>query len=100
VSPLRGLLAIGLGTVIMGWGALTQVRRRAAFGVATVVLAVALLLVAPVARIVPAIHGAAVWAALVVAGIVFIAAASGLERGRATVNAVVRRLSEVTRGWE
>lgn len=100
VSPLRGLLAIGLGTAIAGWGALTQVRRRAAFGVATVLLAAALLLVAPIARIVPSIHGAGVWAALVAAGIVLIAVASGLERGRTTVNAAVHRLSEVTRGWE
>jgi hypothetical protein len=100
VSPLRGLLAIGLGTAITGWGALTQVRRRAAFGVATVVLAAALLLVAPMARLVPSIHGAGVWAALVAAGTVLIAVASGLERGRATVNAAVHRLSEVTRGWE
>lgn len=100
VSPIRGLFAIGFGAAIAGWGAYTRVRRRAVFGAGTVVLAAALMLAGPLARIVPAIEGPAVWVALVGAGVVVIAVASGLERGKATLNAAVRRAEELTRGWE
>jgi hypothetical protein len=100
VSPVRGLFAIGFGVAIAAWGAYTRVRRRAAFGAGSVVLAAALMLAGPIARIVPAIEGPGVWIALVGAGVVVIAVASGLERGKAKVSAAVRRAEELTRGWE
>jgi hypothetical protein len=100
VSPVRGLFAIGFGVAIGAWGTYTRVRRRLGFGSATVVLAVALMLAGPIARIAPTIRGAAIWIALVLAGVVVIAMATGLERGKARVAAAVRRAEELTRGWE
>lgn len=100
VSPVRGLYAIGFGAAIAAWGAYTRVRRRAAFGAGTVVLAATLMLAGPLARVVPEIKGPAVWIGLVAVGVVVIAVASGLERGKATLDAAVRRAEELTRGWE
>jgi hypothetical protein len=99
-SPLRGLFAICLGILIAGWGALTHVRRRAAFGACSVALAVILLLAVPIAHLVPAIHGPALWLVLAGAGVAFMLIATMLERGRTKVREVLGRLDDLTRGWE
>jgi len=100
ISPLRGPLAIGWGIGLGAWGALTHVRRRAAFGAGTVASAVILLLAVPIARLVPAMRGPALWLALAGAGLGFILVATMLERGRTKVREVLRRLDELTEGWE
>lgn len=48
-SPTYGLLGVGLGAGPMGWGGYTRVRRRAASGSLLSLLAVLLMLAAPIA---------------------------------------------------
>jgi hypothetical protein len=100
ISPLRGPLAIGWGIGLGAWGALTHVRRRTAFGAGTVALSVILLLAVPIADLVPTMRGPALWLALAGAGLAFILVATMLERGRTKVREVLRRLDDLTQGWE
>jgi len=99
-SPARGLFALAFGVGLAVWGALTKVRRRAVFGAGAAVLAVALMVGGPIARLAPRITGPALWVVLVVAGVVLIAIATGLERGRAKVTAAMRRLDTLMEDWE
>jgi len=99
-SPARGLFALAFGVGLAVWGALTKVRRRAVFGAGAAVLAVALMVGGPIARLAPRITGPALWLVLAVAGVVLIAIATGLERGRAKVAAAMRRLDTLTEDWE
>jgi hypothetical protein len=99
-SPWRGLFALTFGTGLAVWGALTKVRRRALFGAGVVFLAVALMVGGPIARLVPRVTGPVLWVVLAVAGVVLIAIATGLERGRAKVAAAIRRLDTLTEDWE
>jgi hypothetical protein len=100
ISPIRGLIAIALGVGLATWGAMTRVRRRAAFGASSVVVAVLLLLAVPLADLVPHVRGPALWLVLAGAGLVFILVATLLERGRTKVRELLRRLDELTEGWE
>jgi peptidoglycan/LPS O-acetylase OafA/YrhL len=100
ISPLRGPLAIGLGIGLATWGALTRVRRRAAFGAGTVAFALILLVAVPIADLVPAMRGPALWLVLAGAGLAFILVATMLERGRTKVREVLHRLDDLTAGWE
>lgn len=99
-SPVRGLFALAFGVCLAAWGALTKVRRRARFGAGAAVLAVALILGGPIARLVPGFTGPALWVMLAIAGVVLIAVATGLERGRAKVAEAIRRLDTLMEGWE
>ena len=99
-SPWRGLFALTFGTGLAVWGAVTKVRRRVLFGAGVAVLAVALMVGGPIARLVPRVTGPAIWVVLAVAGVVLIVIATGLERGRAKVAAAIRRLDTLTEGWE
>jgi hypothetical protein len=100
VSPLHGFLAIGWGIGLGAWGGLTQVRRRGAVGAGVVALAVLLLLAVPIAELFPTMRGPALWLVLTGAGLVFILVATMLERGRTKVREVLRRLDDLTQGWE
>jgi hypothetical protein len=99
-STARGLVVVALGTGLAAWGALTKIRRRLFFGAGAAMLAVALMLGGPIARLVPNFTGAALWIALAAAGVVLIVLATGLERGRATLSATIRRLDSLMEGWE
>jgi hypothetical protein len=99
-SPARGLVAVGLGLALAGWGTLTKVRRRLFGGVAGVVAAVFLMLAGPIAKLVPNIEGPALWGALALIGLVLIAVATGLERGRARLARALHRIDEVLGSWE
>lgn len=99
-SPERGLFALVAGIGLAAWGALTKIRRRVFFGAGAVVLAVTLMLGGPIARMVPNVTGPALWITIAATGVVLIALATGLERGRATVAATIRRLDSLTEGWE
>jgi hypothetical protein len=107
-SPLAGILAgdlwnaivaIAAGVILGSWGAITRVRRRAAFGAGTVVLATVLVIGVPLSEAVTW-RGPALWVALSLLGIAAILVASGLERGRDAVRQVGRRLDVMTQGWE
>jgi hypothetical protein len=54
----------------------------------------------PVAQLVPQFHGAALWIALTVVGLVLIAVAVSLEQGRARLASAVGRLDRLLEGWE
>jgi hypothetical protein len=95
----NGLLAIGIGVLVAAWGVMTQVRRRAAFGAASVVLAVVLLIGVPLSQAVTW-RGPTLWVTLSAIGIAAIAVASALESGRERFRRVARRLDQMTDGWE
>jgi hypothetical protein len=99
-SPWRGLFALAFGAGLAVWGALTKVRRRALFGACAALLAVALMVGGPLARLVPEVTGPALWVVLAAAGVALIAIATGLERGRERVAAAMRRIDTLTEGWE
>ena len=100
VSPARGLFALAFGVGLAAWGALSKVRRRALLGAGAAVLAVVLMVIGPIARLVPRLTGPALWVALAIVGIVFIVVATGLERGREKVSTAIRRLDALMEGWE
>ena len=99
-SALYGLLGAALGALVLAWGALTRVRRRAALGAATVALSLALMVLLPLVGSLPAIEGPVLWLALASLGLLALLVAAFLEKGRETGRAVVRRLRELTDGWE
>ena len=82
VSPLEGLVALAFGSGLAAWGVVTKVRRRLFVGTGAAVGAVALMLVGPIARLVPQVKGPWLWVLLVVVGLALIAIATSLERGR------------------
>jgi len=100
VSPAYGLVAVGLGIGLVAFGVLSRVRRRLVFGAATVVVALVLMAVPPLAGLVPGIRGWVPWALLVGVGMIAILAAAFLEQGRRAVHRAVRRFAELTEGWE
>jgi hypothetical protein len=100
VSPAYGLLGVCAGIGLMGWAAVTRVRRRAAVGAGVVLMSVFLLVAAPIARAIPEVHGAALWIALASVGAGLIALATAVEWGRARVRAAVAHLAELVAGWE
>jgi hypothetical protein len=95
----HGVLAIGIGVLVAGWGILTQVRWRAAFGAASVLLATILLVAVPLSGAVTW-RGPALWITLSVVGIAAITIASLLERNLARMQQVARRFDQMTTGWE
>ena len=98
-SLWNALVAVVIGIALANWGALTRVRRRAAFGAVTVVLATVLVIGVPLSEAVTW-RGPALWMALSLLGIAAIIVASTLERGRDAVRQASRRLDEMTAGWE
>jgi hypothetical protein len=95
-----GLVAGLLGIGLCGWGAVTRVRRRVVVGSATLLLALFGMIAVPVAQLVPQFHGAALWIALTVVGLVLVAVAVSLEQGRARLASAVGRLDRLLEGWE
>lgn len=94
------LLAIGLGLALAVWGVATRVRRRAAFGAVTVVLAMLLLLGVPLAGTIPAWRGPALWVAVAGLGVAAIVVATLLEQGRSAIRSAAAHLGEKTADWE
>ena len=95
----NGVLAIGIGVLVAGWGVVTRVRWRAGFGAADVVLAGVLLIGVPLSKSVTW-TGPALWVTLSAIGVAAIGVASALERSRDRMRKVARRLDEMTAGWE
>jgi hypothetical protein len=95
-----GILSILFGTALALWGIVTQVRRRALFGAAVVVLSVVLILGVPLAQLIPTFTGAALWIAVAAIGAVLVLVASFLEQGRAKIRSAAERLGGLMEGWE
>lgn len=100
LSVAYGLLVMLLGTLLTGWGLLTRIRRRLVIGAGSVVTGALLLVVVPLARVIPQFRGPALWATVIVLGVALIGAAVGLERGRSTVRVSVQKLRELTSDWD
>ena len=95
-----GLLGVVLGGLLAGWGVLTRVRRRLMFGAATIALAVALMVLVPLAGLLPQARSPLLWLAIAALGLVAIVVAAFIERGRSTVVRMTRSFLDLTSGWE
>jgi hypothetical protein len=100
ISPVHGLVALAFGVALATWGLVTKVRRRLLVGAAAAIGAIALLLVGPIARLVPRVKGPGLWILLVVVGLALIIIATSLERGRTRISAALKRLDQLLSGWE
>ena len=67
---------------------------------AVTIAAVVTMIVGPIAELVPSIEGAALWVFLVAIGMVLLALATSLERGRAKLSATLRWMDERLDDWE
>jgi hypothetical protein len=99
-SAVYALVAIALGLGLGGWGVVTRVRRRVAFAAGTVVLAVALMLIAPLTDLVPKVRGPGLWLTVAGIGLIAILVAAFLERGRTAAARAVAMIREATADWE
>jgi hypothetical protein len=100
VGPGHALLALVLGVAVAWWGVVTEVRRRVAAGVGTVLVAALLLVAAPLVELLPAWQGAAMWLLIAIAGLVAVLTAALVERGKSLARTGLARLAEATAGWE
>ncbi len=91
-------LAIGVG--LSAWGVVTRVRHRLAAGAAVIGLSVLVLVLVPMVDVSRRITGSGIWLALAAAGLVAIIIATLVERSRRLAQRSVRRLRELTAGWE
>ncbi len=94
-------LAAGIGIAVVAWGALTRVRRRVVAGVVVVVIAAFVVLVGiPLAQLMPAWTGAALWTAIACIGLLAIVGATLLEQGRTVVRHGIAGFRQMTADWE
>jgi len=100
VSVWYGLLAVLLGVALVGWAAITRVRRRTEVGAGVILLSLFLMLTVPVVRIIPEFKGIALWGSIAFIGILLLVVATTIEQSRARVMAGVRRLDQLMAGWE
>ena len=99
-GPGYSLLGAGLALGLVGWGALTRVRRRLLGGTIAFCASLLMLIAVPLAGAVPHLGGVAVWLALAGAGLVAIIGAALLDATRAVVRRGVSRIADLTRDWE
>jgi hypothetical protein len=102
-----GVVAVVLGALLATWGVVTRVRRRAAFGAGTVLVALVLLIGLPLGDIAltsnedgTPFEGPVLWLVIAGIGLIAIMAAAFLEQGRRRVRATVARIADLTRDWE
>lgn len=96
----HALVAAGIGVLVFCWAAVTRVRRRLVAGAGIVLAGLVVAVVLPLAALVPAWGGAALWVAVAVVGLLVVLAATFLERGRAAVQGGRARFRAATAGWE
>ncbi len=96
-----GLALFSEGALLTGWGALSEVRRRALLGVGAMVTAIVL------SVIIPALHGigggltGGTWLAIgAVAATLFIIAGSAIERSRSAIGRRLAHIAEILEHWE
>jgi hypothetical protein len=95
----NALLAVGLGVLLAAWGVVTKVRRRAAFGAGSIVLAVVLLIGVPLVDAAPW-RGPGLWVTVTAIGLAATIMATMLERGRSRLEQMMHHLGDMTEGWE
>jgi hypothetical protein len=95
-----GLLAVALAAGLVTWGVETQVRRRVGLGAGAIGTALVLMLTVPVVRLLPEVHGMTLWGLVAGIGVLLLVVAATLEQSRIAMQAAVRRLGELTVGWE
>jgi hypothetical protein len=100
VNLFYALLALADGLALAAWGTITRVRRRALFGVASIVLAAALVVLVPMADLVPKVRGPGLWLAIAAVGLLAVLVAAFLEQGRGVAERAVIRLRDLTSDWE
>jgi hypothetical protein len=71
-----------------------------AFGACAAALAAVEIPVVSVIPTIRSITAPGLWAGLVIAGVVILTLATGMERGRARVRAAIGRVDELMEGWE
>jgi len=96
-----GLALFAEGALLAGWGALSEVRRRALLGVGAMVAAILL------SVIIPALHGISAgltggtWLVIgAIAATLFITAGSAIERRRHTIGRRLAHIAEILEHWE
>jgi len=89
-----------VGALLFLWGAVAKVRRRLVLGTATVLVATVLLVGVPLVAAVPAWGDAAAWLVVAGVGVAAVVGATALERGRAAVSGLWRRIGADGDGWE
>jgi hypothetical protein len=99
-SDAYGLLAVALAAGLAAWGAETRVRRRVEFAAGAIGTALVLMLAVPVVRVIPEVHGMTLWGLVAGIGVLLLVMAATLEQTRSGVQTAVRRLGELTVGWE
>jgi hypothetical protein len=96
-----GLLLFVEGMLLAGWGAITEIRRRALTGVGAMVVAIILTTVIPVLHGISAGLTGGTWlAAGAVAATVFIIAGSTIERQRHAIGRRLAHIAEILEDWE
>jgi hypothetical protein len=99
-SVAWAVLVVAIGLLVTGWGVATRMRRRVVAGAAVVIGATVLLIVVPLAALLPTWGGAGVWIIVAGLGILAVGAATLLERGRTAVTGLWHRLGDPGSGWE
>lgn len=94
------VLAAFLGGLVAVWGLLTRVRRRLLMGASVVVGALVVLVLIPLAHLLPAWSSATLWVVIGCAGLLALLSATLLEQGRAVVRRGLDDLHRLTDGWE
>ena len=99
-SVAQAVVVALLGLLVTGWGVATKVRRRVVAGAAVVLGAAVLLVAVPLVALLPGWGGAGAWLVIAGAGALAVVVATLLERGRAAVTGLWRRLGDPDAGWE
>lgn len=94
------LVAAGLSAGVAVWGVLTRVRRRLVLGSALVLAAVAVVVLVPLAQLIPGWSSAVLWIVVACVGLVSLALATLLEQGRALVRKGSADFHRLTETWE
>jgi hypothetical protein len=96
-----GLALFTEGLLLAGWGAMSEVRRRALLGVGAMICAIIL------SVIIPAMHGISegltggTWLIIgAIAAVVFITAGSAVERRRHAIGRRLAHIAEILEDWE
>jgi hypothetical protein len=96
-----GLALFVEGALLAGWGALTEVRRRALLGVGAIVLAVVLSVVIPALQGVNEGLTGGTWLTIgAIAATLFIIAGSTIERQRHAIGRQLAHIAEILEDWE